>query len=289
MFYSRTEAIKGGSAMRLIKACLIVLLLFAPSFGSASGTADIPKAEHVPFLGMEAMAQKVKPTVFAVQIQGNTTNSNPDDDWISLGTGFFVVVDPVRIWGVTCRHVAMPAINAKKQIYAGVDTKNGYIRVRCEDRHIDKDHDIAVLIPQATKATELLMVENVAWALGAFAHRDSYVEGRALLMPGYPLGVGIAENKNRPVVRLGMIAQYAGGNTFLIDGVASHGNSGSPVVLIREGGIAGMLISHVADTINLFDENHNLRARLPYNSGLGVALTSEVIAKVLRKIKPLQR
>jgi hypothetical protein len=83
------------------------------------------------------------------------------------------------------------------------------------------------------------------------------------------------------VLRHGIIAQYTGGASFLSDGVASHGNSGSPVFCLQELKVIGMITAHQADRISLFDEHGNVVAGLPYNAGLAQALSAEIIGKIL--------
>ena len=80
-----------------------------------------------------------------------------------------------------------------------------------------------------------------------------------------------------------MIAQYAEEANFLIDGVASPGNSGSPVIIIKEGKIAGMITAYMADHIKMFNEQGVLMATLPYNSGLGRAVSGEILARAINR------
>jgi hypothetical protein len=120
-----------------------------------------------------------------------------------------------------------------------------------------------------------------------FDDGSSLVEGRGVLIPGYPLSLGVEDDENHPVVRFGIVAQFSGKDYFLLDGVASHGNSGSPVFALKhkENRLIGMITSHVADTINLFNENGQLSARLPYNSGLARGVTIKAIVWAIQKAK----
>ena len=124
----------------------------------------------------------------------------------------------------------------------------------------------------------------MTFTLDNFASNDELIEGRALIIPGYPLGIGTIGDENHPVIRMGIIAQCSKNEFFLIDGIASHGNSGSPVFLLNEKKVAGILTSHVSDYISLMDENGQLSARLPYNSGIGRALVMEKIHNVLKEL-----
>jgi hypothetical protein len=78
-----------------------------------------------------------------------------------------------------------------------------------------------------------------------------------VIVPGYPLSLGIEDGRNNPVVRLGIIAQFTEKDYFLVDGVASPGNSGSPVFALnyKNHKLVGMITSFVNDRIQLFDEN----------------------------------
>jgi hypothetical protein len=83
-----------------------------------------------------------------------------------------------------------------------------------------------------------------------------------------------------------MVAQDFGADTFLIDGMASHGNSGSPVFSLSADGtrFIGMVTSFASDKISMFDENHQLTAQLPYNSGLARVVRASVIRKALDQV-----
>jgi hypothetical protein len=105
------------------------------------------------------------------------------------------------------------------------------------------------------------------------------------MTPGYPLALGVEDDKNHPVIRLGMIAQFTGKNFFLIDGIASHGNSGSPVFALNyeKPKLVGMVTSYITDRINLLDEGGQTVAQLPYNSGIARAVKMQVIVDALKK------
>ena len=83
------------------------------------------------------------------------------------------------------------------------------------------------------------------------------------------------------MVRFGIVAQRTENDTFLVDGVSNHGNSGSPVFDMKETKFIGMITSYENDYINLFDSNGSLVSRLPYNSGLSTAVTSKSINKTI--------
>lgn len=98
------------------------------------------------------------------------------------------------------------------------------------------------------------------------------------------MGIGAKHNENNPVIRFGIVAQYSSNDkTFLIDGVANLGNSGSPIFDTKETKFIGMVTSYKSDSINLFNQKHELVAKLPYNSGLSTAISSTVIANILEE------
>jgi hypothetical protein len=105
-------------------------------------------------------------------------------------------------------------------------------------------------------------------------------------MIGYPLGLGAHAISNFPISRSGIIAQIIPNNPFfLIDGITSHGNSGSPVFTVYEGSykFQGIIKGGPQDFIRAFDENRRLIASLPYNSGLSICISSSTIKKFIYK------
>jgi hypothetical protein len=277
----RNVRLLGDDIMR--NALMIVsLIIFLAAYSTAT---EIPKPEAVTFLGTERSAAQLKKAVFAVQLEGNTQNKDKNDDWILIGSGFFVKGTNSVVLGVTCKHVVAPAINAKKNIFIGLEAEQGYRRAVCKIPYIDPDHDIAILAPQRS-TDEDIQFQNLTFPEDIFDDNTSLVEGRGVIIPGYPLGLGVEEDANYPVIRIGIIAQYTGKKHFLIDGIASHGNSGSPVFTqkAKNEKLIGMITSHVADKITLFDENGQLTAQFPYNSGLARAITIINPANKYRKI-----
>ena len=274
-----------GFIMGLLNTKKIVFALIA--FNIFLSFIGVASAGEISITGMEEMAQTIKKAVFAAQIEGDLSNQDESDDWILLGTGFFIrgkVRKKSGVYlGITCRHIVEAAKKANKKLYIGMDTKSGYRRFHCRIEHIDQNYDLAIITPQKKAIDEAVEVETLRFTQDHLASNAALVEGRAVIIPGYPLGLGVAEDRNHPVVRFGIIAQYATGDTFLVDGVVSHGNSGSPVFLLKHRKVAGMIVSYQPDHISLFDEGGHLTARFPYNSGISKAITGQVIAKVLRE------
>ena len=267
-----------------MKSAVPIITQAALLLSGASHThgKDFAYADHVPFLSLEQHGQMVKTTVFAVQTPKDATRTS----WVSLGTGFFFRTTNNVVLGITCKHVVLPLVKQKKPLFIGIDTAKGYRRFPCNILHINPKHDVAVVAPQKS-SNENIEIRNITLGDELFGDAEDLVEGRGILMPGYPLALGTEDDKNHPVLRHGIVAQHTGKNHFLIDGVASHGNSGSPVYTLKykDRRLVGMVTSHVTDSITLLDENGNMTARLPYNSGLARAITIEVIKDILAGMK----
>jgi len=260
---------------RLLSAIVIILMLLILSTIVYSWTFP----EDFVFVGLEKIAKDVKKSVFAVQTEGNLQNENKDDDYISLGTGFLVRKNNF-VLGITCEHV----IRNKKPILIGLNTSKGLERFECIVIFIDQEQDIAILVPQKPTPSTDVELMNLILDNKYLAKGEGIVEGRGIIIPGYPLGLGIEHDENNPIIKFGIVAQYTGTDHFLVDGAANPGNSGSPVFDLRAGKFIGMVQSYKTDFIELFDKEGQLTARLPYNSGLSSALSSSVILKVLENV-----
>jgi S1-C subfamily serine protease len=263
---------------RIVFILLAIILIFQSAFVFAQWV----KPEHVTFAGVELRAKEIQHAVFAVQTEGDQKNKKKTDDWNPLGSGFFVKRQDGVLLGVTCRHIVLAA--AKQKIYVGFDDqKKGYIRLSCAVDYIDPTHDVAILRPQKGEHKELTPITQT-FPREKIGNNSDLVLGRGVLIPGYPLGLGIQADQNHPVFRIGIIAQFTGGSSFLVDGVASHGNSGSPVLSLNDPKVVGMITAHKADRISLFDEHRNRVAALPYNAGLAQGVTAEIIGQILDKL-----
>lgn len=251
---------------------------------TCSAQQEFPLPEAVTFLGTEQAAGQLKKAVFAVQIDANIQGQSTNKNWLLIGTGFFVFGTNNAILGVTCNHVVAGPLAASKDIFVGVETEKGYRRTVCKIAFQDPANDIAILAVQR-RTDEDFQFQNICFPDAMFDDNSSLVAGRGVMIPGYPLSLGNEDGKNYPVVRIGIVAQFTGTNYFLIDGVASHGNSGSPVFALnyKKQKLVGMITSHVTDKINLLDENGQIAAQLPYNSGLARAVTMKTIVQALQK------
>jgi len=258
----------------------MVLVLCLLTFQSTTlGDISLANAKDIPFLGLEKVASQVKEGVFAVQIKGQ------QQPWELLGTGFFVKGEPNILLGVTCAHVVAAAEEANKPIFVGLSTDKGYRRFKCEVVSKEPNTDVAILAFLKEDPNEEIKISEMHFMPELFGDVNSLIEGLSVITAGFPLGLGVEVDKEYPVIRIGIIAQYTKQKTFLIDGVASHGNSGSPVVAVKSDRVQllGMVTSYMPDSIELFDDKHKVVAILPYNSGLAQAVTADEICKCIEK------
>ena len=123
-----------------------VLTLFIVS-GSAYSQLQVVKPEGVPILGLEQEAAQVKMDVFAVEIIGNQSNNTPDDDWISLGTGFFLSGKnddwhTTQLRCITCYHVVKSSLDSKTQLFIGLEGTSQLHRVQSRTIYLDSTNDV---------------------------------------------------------------------------------------------------------------------------------------------------
>lgn len=259
----------------------IVIILMLLIFSTLVYSWTFP--EDFAFVGLEKIAKDVKKSVFAVQTEGNLQNENKNDDYISLGTGFLMMNNNI-VLGITCEHVVRFTIKNNKPILIGLNTSKGLERFECIVVFNDQEQDIAILAPQNPIPSTDVELKNLILDSKYLAKGEEIAEGRGIIIPGYPLGLGIEHDENNPIIKFGIVAQYTGTDHFLVDGVANPGNSGSPVFDLRAEKFIGMVQSYKTDFIELFDREGHLIAQLPYNSGLSSALSSSVILKVLENV-----
>lgn len=253
----------------------------------------IPKPDAVTFIGAEICATNFLRDAFAVQAV--TTNKDGTITISTVGTGFLTIgkIQPngkYMLLGVTCNHVAKIVEQMKAQLCIGFDTSHGYIRMTARVDYADTNNDVCIITDTLPTAFDISQLEITDMAVDSGLFSDSsIVLGRGVLIFGYPLGLGLKGNDNHPIVRFGMVAQNAEPTTFLIDGMASHGNSGSPVFSLESTGtkFLGMITSFENDAIELYDENRQLSAKLPYNSGLSIAVKASVIANAVNEANKL--
>jgi len=270
--------------MKKIKALFLPIMAFLAICFATPGQQYI-KPEGITFWGTEAFAPFYDRSVFAVQVA--RTNQSNGLQWTPIGSGFFVASPSNMLVGVTCDHViaaTLSALNAEKTVktvFLGVDVGTNYLRLPCQVIYRDKDADIAVLQPMGPLGMGN-QIANSPVSYDMFDD-DSVIQGRGILTIGYPLGLGMDQDQNHPLIRFGMIAQCAEKTNFIIDGIANHGNSGSPVFSIKypNSRFVGMITSFQTDQITLWDENGHVAAQLPYNSGLSRAVRAPQIMRAI--------
>lgn len=233
--------------------------------------------EDITFIGLEKIAGEVKKAVFSIQVTDSA------GAFIPIGTGFLLKKGNLVI-GITCAHVVTPFLDKEKDLFVGLNTSKGFERFRGKVVMTDETNDISILVFEK-RTEEQIRIENLVLDSKYLESIPNFSEGRAILIPGYPLGIGARQNENNPVIRFGIVAQCSGKTNFLIDGVANPGNSGSPVFDIKEMKFIGMVTSYETDFINLFNEKKQLIARLPYNSGLSSAVSTTVIVSLLERLE----
>ena len=136
--------------------------------------------------------------------------------------------------------------------------------------------------PLTTLDTSQMHLDQASNGISMFADSTSFSEGTSIITIGFPLGIGSDITHNLPIVRRGIVAQGLNAdNHFLVDGIASHGNSGSPVFNLDDAKLLGIVAAFPSDFITAYDENGQLVARLPYNSGLSVCISAFAIWKLL--------
>ncbi len=195
---------------------------------------------------------------------------------IVIGTGLLTTDEKKQVLVVTNAHIA----KIGKPIFVRVNTLNKVMDYFAEVYKINEGWDIAVLVLKKITPDQQWVSTDLIIPLEMFGLSSDVIEGKEIVYIGYPLGLGV-EEKNYPVSRQGMIAQVVRNRaTFLIDGFASHGNSGSPVFARKDGKLLGMIASFEPDFIDSF-ENKKLMLRVPFNSGISKAVSAEAIKAVL--------
>ncbi len=235
--------------------------------------------DDITFFGLQKISENVKNTVFSVQYKNVVDN---EIKYVQVGSGFLVLVNDNILVGISCEHVVNPLIKNKKPIYMGLDTEIGYKRYESVVGYADTEYDIAILIPIRT-APVPNTVKNAAFGKEFIGRNLNIKEGNGVVIIGYPLGLGVEYNENHPIIRFGIVAQYSGRSHFLIDAIANPGYSGAPVFDLKENKVIGMIQAHKKDYIDLFDKEQIHAARIPYNSGLSIAVSSEIIASIIEK------
>lgn len=199
------------------------------------------------------------------------------DKKLIVGTGFLTIDANKRILVVTNQHVA----SRGKPIFVRVNAPdNKVVDYLADIYRADEESDVALLTLKKITPNQQWVSTDAIVPFSMFGNSADITEGKEIVYIGYPLGLG-AEEKNYPVSRQGMIAQaIPGRSTFLIDGMVSHGNSGSPVFSRKDGKLLGLISSFEPDYIDSFEDNR-LISRVPFNAGMSKATSAEAIKALL--------
>ncbi len=188
------------------------------------------------------------------------------------GTGFLTINDKNEVLVVTNKHV----LSRGTLIYVRVNTREKVLDYVADVIRESKDYDIALLALEKTSPAQEWVSSDLLIPLDLYAGSKDVVEGREVVYIGYPLGLG-AEEKNYPISRTGLIAQaVTGRKTYLVDGFANHGNSGSPVFSRSEGKLLGIVSSFEPDFIDSYEEGRMI-SRVPFNSGISRVISVDAI------------
>ncbi len=245
--------------LMLLVFCVVFFILMK---GYAAKPSAAPAADNLP-----DFIEKLKRT--AVLILAT-------EQRIVIGTGFLATDEKKQVLVVTNAHIA----KIGKPIFVRVNAPDKTIDYFAELYKINEAWDIAVLVLKKITPDQQWVSTDLIVSIGMLGNSSDIVEGKEIIYIGYPLGLG-AEEKNYPVSRQGLIAQVVKNRaTFLIDGFASHGNSGSPVFSRKDAKLLGMIISFEPDFIDSFD-NKKLMLRIPFNSGISKVVSAEAIRAVL--------
>jgi S1-C subfamily serine protease len=194
------------------------------------------------------------------------------------GTGFLTLNDKKQVLVVTNKHV----IAKGRPIYVRVNTQDKVRDYRADVVRQSNSFDVAILALEKTSPGQEWVSSDLIIPQDLYGTQKDIVEGREVVYIGYPLGLG-AEEKNYPISRIGMIGQAVSGRrTYLVDGFANHGNSGSPVFSRRDGKLLGIVFSFEPDFIDSYEEGRMV-TRIPFNSGISRVISVEVIKELVQQ------
>jgi S1-C subfamily serine protease len=236
---------------------------------------------NIPFVNLPKRIAELKKSSVSIEKSDKNLKSPT-----LVGSGFMALKKGI-LYAVTNYHV-INNIGKDQIILVGFNAEMKKQYAFVEQTFIDEKNDIAVLkmgkeVSIQNSGIDTTLTKPAAIGPNLFATPDNIIEGSGAIIIGYPLGLGSEYTGNRPVSRIGIIAQGPNykKNTFLLDCTASHGNSGSPVFSDQTMKLIGMVTGMGADNINLYDSNEVLKASLPYNSGITICVTAEMINKII--------
>lgn len=264
-----------GRFLRSVIALFIVILV--------SNAQDFP--DDVTFFGLGYKIKQAKRSALTIETMKKTDDYKKVNP-VLLGSGFLALKSK-KIYAVTNFHV-VKKIPKDFHSLIGVNLKNGKVHFIANLVRADEANDIAILeitdefYTRFPVDPDSVHPNQAAIGVSMFADSADFTEGEGVILVGFPLGLGSEILGNQPVSRIGIIAQaLSQSGTFLVDGTASRGNSGSAVLDLKTGKLLGMIRGFPNDYIEAFDEQNQIVARLPYNSGLTICISSFAILRLL--------
>jgi S1-C subfamily serine protease len=242
------------------------------------------QAFDLAFNGIKQFIPLAKQNVAAILLKNKVSNAKNN-----IGTGFVVLknvngTNDSGIIVITCFHVINIPTPQNSQLLIALNDGNTFKEYDVQLIGADQSHDIAILKPIPTGSNPK-QVSNIPLRLNEFTPDSLVQEGASIIIPGYPLGLGIEYSKNSPIVKTGFIAQKSNDSIYVADFIANPGNSGSPVYELPSHTFIGMVASYNTDGIHLYNETGALVASLPYNSGLANIISAKCIKNVLNATK----
>jgi S1-C subfamily serine protease len=190
-----------------------------------------------------------------------------------------------RIGVITNWHV----VKDQDTVFVRVNTYNGFEDIYGKpfpQEFMPPGVDIALLLIDLKKDNVEKWESTMPLGRDKIGKAETIEEGDRLFYIGFPLGLGVGE-RNNPLVRMGYVSQKVkGGKTFLMDGFASHGNSGSPVFTVKDGKLIGVIMAFKSDFITAENPSEGLKIQLPYNAGIAVVITSDEILRIVMELFP---
>ncbi|GEM_PF-1173352 len=256
---------------------------------SLAHSQEIKLPVDITYAGLVKRVKEIKPSVVSIEVLAGT------GEFVSVGTGCVVHVQEANVI-VTCRHVVELA-KPQGLLAVGLNTQAGKMVVEAYVVRTDSALDLALLQPgeilQMSTSLDTpppgqkgpvasLDTKHYGIGLSVFADDSAITEGSGVLMVGFPLGLGAEMVSDRPLSRLGMVAQGVYDRPmFLVDGEASHGFSGAPVFLCRSGALAGLVAAQALDKVESFDDSGKRAPSVRYSAGLVSCIPASAIKKFL--------
>lgn len=254
----------------------------------AARPQTVPKPEAVTFLGVEQMAQSVRRAAVSIH-RREGTNILPQP----LASGFIVRVATNQFVVVTSAHIGIttntPSLGAENFAVGLLAPNETVAFAFAVGARVYPEYDVALLrVGLPADAAKIQLANNFV-AKEEIAKGSDIVEGRGLMIVGYPLQQGLDAMvlpsgiafTNTPVVRLGMVARRPINQHFLIDGTLSPGTSGSLVFDLQQRKVVGLARGFLKEPLELKSNDGLTVAVLPYNSGLGIAVTMDPVINLL--------